>query len=128
MTVKWLFNALMIPATAWPLLFPFPVSVSMLCERLCALLTLDRQAHRGTCHLLHPAHQTRGCSLWQSDKREDRIVITNTYIKLLSNYLVRGVSDTENINNPKMRLRENAEKAVKMDEGANLKVRFLFII
>lgn len=37
---------------------------------MCAALTLDRQAHRGTCHPLHPAHQTRGCSLWQSENRE----------------------------------------------------------
>lgn len=37
---------------------------------MCAALTLDRLAHRGICHPLHPAHQTEGCSLWRSENRE----------------------------------------------------------
>lgn len=37
---------------------------------MCAALTLDRLAHRGICRPLHPAHQTKGCSLWRSENRE----------------------------------------------------------
>lgn len=35
-------------------------------------LTLDRRAHTGTCRLLHPEHQTRGCSLWRSEKEIEK--------------------------------------------------------
>lgn len=37
---------------------------------MCAALTSDRQARRGICHPLRPAHQTKGCSLWRSENRE----------------------------------------------------------
>lgn len=37
---------------------------------MCATITLDRQAHRGIYRPLHPIHQTRGCSPWQSENRE----------------------------------------------------------
>lgn len=38
---------------------------------MCAALTSDRQARRGICHPLRPAHQTKGCSLWRSENGGD---------------------------------------------------------